>query len=176
MRRGPRKLLRSLARLRSSEDVSANKISRKHNRHVSFDNAKSHYYYDDNGEEEDALLLRKHSSLDDESFLLDAFQVMHFRKLTEVSFERQNQPPPQKNYDEDESDITGPLLPPAKEVPSVVLCDETDSSTSCDSLLKEDSSDDAITTKSYQERLRQEVSAMDELFHDLTCRCFSPSP
>jgi len=156
-------------------------------RNVSF-GEKHHHYVDGNDhpfkEEEEQLLLTKRHPWNEE------LQVTHFRKVTEVK--------QQKSLFDEDSDFTGPLLPPSPKISlppkkkvegKVAACESssttsTAASTACSSSSSSSLFDvetnteeacETIVVGLEEEHHRQEAELMQEMFHDLTCRCFTPA-
>lgn len=173
-------------------------------RNVTF-SEKLDQYEDYNGdnhqlnEEEAVLVLKKRHPWNEEDDLkmLSSFQVTHFRTFTEVK--------QQKSLFDDDSDFTGPLPPPSPKISptapkkkvedyvplpklvKVAVCETsttgTASSTACSSSsssLFDDKTNiedvgETLVVGLEVERNRKEAKLIQEMFHDLTCRCFTPA-
>jgi len=126
-------------------------------------------------------------SQDGDLKMLSSPQVTHFRRVAEVK--------QQKSLFDEDSDFTGPLPPPKVEdgcahlpkVVKVAVCEtsanSTASSAACsssssslfDDETKNGDAGEEVVLASGEERHRQEAELMQEMFHDLTYRCFTPS-
>ena len=158
------KVGRSLLRSFVNRSISKQKVSFA-DHHVSYEDS-----MDPSKEEDQPLLVAARQApwteFDDFPHL-SSLQVTHFQMLSEVK-------QPSRLQTDEEAAHTRPLPPPSftklkARPPTIVACESTSTESSPAASLASTSTC-AVASEYHQQ---QEANLMRELFHDLTCRCFT---